>query len=488
MSRPRCTTRAPALAAAPSVARVAAPSYALVAVLVAALTAGCATPPPPSQGETTHPALPAAWRAPADSQDSLAERPFGDLFRDTELSALIDEALRNNRDLRIAAQRVELARAQYGIQNSALWPTLAADGSVTRQQMPSALSATDNTSSSLYRAGLAVPAWEIDLWGRLRSLSDGALRTVESTEALQRFVQVGLVSRVAAGWLDLLEIDQSLEISRRTAQSRIESLRIVTLRFNAGVVSKVDVTQAQTSLAQAQAATAALLQRRGLQENALSILAGRNPGPVVPSRPLASYDLPATLPAGIPSTLLTRRPDIRAAELALAASQANVDAARKAFLPSVSLTGFLGFVSPQLSQLIDSDRLAYSVQPAITLPLFTGGRLTSNLAGAQAQQAIATEDYARTTQAALREVEDALVRFQRLREQQTAIQQIVDASHERLRLVELRYKNGISGYFEVLDSQRQLFDAELQLTQISSGLYASIIELYRALGGGWQPA
>ena len=423
----------------------------LLAACLASLIAGCATPPPPSQDVATRPELPAAWRAPADTSASLAERPFGDLFRDPELAALIDESLRNNRDLRIAAQRVELARAQYGIQNAALWPTLAADGSVTRQQMPSALSATDNQASTLYRAGLAVPAWEIDLWGRLRSLSDSALRNLESTEALRRFVQVGLVSRVAAGWLDLLEVDQALGISRRTAQSRVESLRIVTLRFNAGVVSKVDVTQAQTSLTQAEAATAALLQRRALQENALSILAGRNPGPVQPSRPMASYDLPLNLPAGIPATLLTRRPDVRAAELTLAASQANVDAARKAFLPSVSLTGFLGFVSPQLSQLIDNDRTGYTVQPAITLPLFTGGRLTSNLQAGQAQQRIALEDYARTTQAALREVEDALVRFQRLREQSEATERIVAAGKERLRLVDLRYVNGISSYFEVLD-------------------------------------
>ncbi len=468
--------------------RASARSAAVVASCVAGLFSGCAAPPPPSHDATTRPDLPTAWRSPADANANLAERPFGDLFRDTELAALIDESLRNNRDLRIAAQRVELARAQYGIQSSALWPTLAADGSVTRQQMPSALSATDNQGSTLYRAGLAVPAWEIDLWGRLRSLSDSALRNLEATEALRRFVQVGLVSRVAAGWLDLLEVDQALSISRRTAQSRVESLRIVTLRFNAGVVSKVDVAQAQTSLAQAEAATAALLQRRGLQENALSILAGRNPGPVLPSRPLASYDLPPALPAGIPATLLTRRPDILAAELALAASQANVDAARKAFLPSVSLTGFLGLVSPQLSQLISNDRIGYNVQPAITLPLFTGGRLTSNLDAAQAQQAIATEDYARTTQAALREVEDALVRFQRLREQREAIARVVAANQERLRLVELRYKNGISGYFEVLDSQRQLFDAELQLTQISSGTYTAVIELYRALGGGWTPS
>ena len=432
--------------------------------------------------------MPPAWRGAANPGANLAERPHSELFLDPELESFIQEALRNNRDLRIAAQRVELARAQYGIQNAALWPTVAADASVTEQRAPSALSATDNQRSTLYRAGLAVPAWEIDLWGRLRNLSDSALRNMESTAALQRFVQVGLVARIASGWLDLLEIDESLAISRRTMKSREESLRIVTLRFNAGVVSKVDLTQAQTSLAQAQAATAQLLQRRGLQENAMSILAGRNPGPVVPLRPLRSYPLPAALPAGIPSTLLTRRPDVRAAELALAAAQANVAAARKAYLPSISLTGFLGVISPQLSQLVDGDRIGYTVQPAITLPLFTGGRIASAVEGAQAQQAIATEDYARTTQAALREVEDALVRFQRLREQQQAIEQVVAASTERLRLVELRYKNGISSYFEVLDSQRQLFDAELQLTQLTSGLYAAVIELYRALGGGWQPA
>ncbi|MBL8350377.1 MAG: efflux transporter outer membrane subunit [Burkholderiaceae bacterium] len=459
---------------------------ALASAGLAAALAGCSAPPPVPAAATL-PALPTAWRGAADPADNLAERPYGDVFRDAELAALIAEALRNNRDLRIAAQRVELARAQYGIQDSARWPTLAADASATRQQAPSVLSATDNLSSTVYRAGLALPAWEIDLWGRLRALSDSALRNLESTDALRRFVQVGLVSRVASGWLDLLEIDQALEISRRTARSRAESLRIVALRFDAGVVSKVDVTQAQTALAQAEAATAQLLERRGRQENALSTLAGRYPGPLQPSRPLASYPLPPSLPAGIPATLLMRRPDVRAAELALAASQASVEAAQKAFLPAISLTGFLGFVSPQLSQLIDADRIGYTVQPAITLPLFTGGRLTSSLEGAQAQQALATEDYARTVQAALREVEDALVRFEQQRAQQAAISRVVDASRERLRLVELRYSNGISGYFEVLDAQRQLFDAELQLTQLTSGAYASVIELYRALGGGWTP-
>jgi len=442
---------------------------------------------PPAQTVEAPPVMPAAWRAPGDNTANLAERPYGALFRDAQLESLIEEALRNNRDLRITAQRVALARAQFGIQDSARWPTLAADASGTRQLAPSGLSATENQTSTLYRAGLAVPPWEIDLWGRLASLSDAALRNAESSAELQRFAQVGLISRVAQGWLSLLEIDQALEISRQTAQSRVESLRIVRLRFDAGVVSMVDVTQAETSLAQAQAATAQLLLGRGLQENALSVLAGRSPGPLQPTTPLAQYELPAALPAGIPATLLTRRPDVRAAELTLAGSQSSVDAARKAFLPSISLTGFLGFVSPQLSQLTGADRAGYTVTPAITLPLFTGGLLQSNLQAVEAQQRIAVEDYARTTQEALREVEDALVRFQRLREQREATQRIVAASRERLRLVNLRYVNGISGYFEVLDAQRQLFDSELQLTQLTSGTYASVIELYRALGGGWQP-
>jgi multidrug efflux system outer membrane protein len=461
---------------------------ALSAPVVAACVLMCtACAVPPAQDVEAQPALPAAWRAPSDNTGSLAERPYGALFRDAQLESLIEEALRNNRDLRIAAQRVALAQAQFGIQDSARWPTLSAEGNVTWQRAPSGLSATENQSSTLYRAGLGVPPWEIDLWGRLASLSDAALLNAQSVAELQRFVQVGLISQVALGWLALLEFDQALEISRQTAQSRVESLRIVRLRFDAGIVSMVDVTQAETSLAQAQAATAQLLLRRGLQENALSVLAGRNPGAIQPSTPLAEYPLPAALPAGIPATLLTRRPDIRAAELALTGSQSSVDAARKAFLPTISLTGFLGFVSPQLNQLVGSDRAGYTVTPAITLPLFTGGLLQSNLQAVEAQQRIAVDDYARTTQAALREVEDALVRFQRLREQREATQRIVAASRERLRLVDLRYVNGISGFFEVLDAQRQLFDSELQLTELTSGAYASVIELYRALGGGWQP-
>ncbi len=471
------------------------PSLAASAPLCALLTSlmllsACSSTPERSTDATPGDrplALPQGWKSPANSQSNLAERPFASLFRDAELEALIQEALRNSPDMRIAAQRVELARAQYGLQQSAALPSLGADASASRQRAPSGLSGSENRLSSSYRLGLAIPAWEIDLWGRLSALNDAALRNLESSEALQRFAQVGLVSEIAAGWLKLLEFDESIEIAKSTQSSRAESLRIVRLRFNAGVVSKVDVTQAATSLAQAEAALALMQQNRGLQENALCLLIGHNPGPLHARTPLGQYALPEALPAGIPSDLLTRRPDVRAAELSLAATQSSLAAARKAYLPSISLTGFLGFISPQLSQLLEGDRSAYTLSPALQLPLFTGGRLESNVQAAEAQQRLAMENYARTTQIALREVEDALLRFQHLREQRDATQTIVNESRERLRLVDLRYANGISSYFEVLDSQRQLFDAQMQLTQLTSGTYGAVIALYRALGGGWSP-
>ena len=461
-------------------------SIRLAPLLAAAALAACATSAPRPEAPTVEPAVPAAWNAPAGPSGNLAERPWGELFRNGELEALIDEALRSNRDLRIAAERIELARAQYGLARSARVPTIAADGSYTEQRGPSPASA-DNVRSRTASLGLAMPAWEIDLWGRLRSLTDAALSEVESAQAQRRAVQVSLVGQVALGYLDLLSIDEQLRISRDTARTRQEGLRIVRLRFEAGVVSMVDVAQAESSLATAEQTIAELERQRALGENALSLLVGRAPGPLPRSARLQQFALPATLPAGLPSDLLRRRPDIRAAERTVASTDADVDAARKAFLPTVSLTGFVGLISPQLSQLVDAGRGGYAVTPAITLPLLTGGRLESNLDAAAARRRIAIEEYGRTVHGALREVEDALVGFQRLSQQGAALDRIVAAGRERLRLVDLRYLNGISSYFEVLDSQRVLFDAELSRTQIAASTYASVIQLYRALGGGWDP-
>lgn len=457
------------------------------ALAAAALLAACAASGPRPAPPALEPPMPAGWNAPAASASSLAERPWGEMFRTPELAALIDEALRSNRDLRIAAERIELARAQHGLARSALVPTIAADANATAQRGPSPFDAQRNRSGESYAFGLAMPAWEIDLWGRIRALVDAAGASVASIAAQRRAAEVSLVAAVAGSYLELLEIDQQLEVSRRTAGTRRDALRLVRLRFDAGVVSRVDVTQAQTALAQAEQAISELERRRSVGENALSVLLGRNPGPIPRQQRLAEITFDPMLPAGLPSDLLRRRPDVLAAEHAVAASAFDLEAARKAFLPSVSLTGFLGVISPQLSQLLDAGRSAYAVTPAITLPLFTGGRLDANLEAAAARQRIAVEEYRRAVQGALREVEDALTGFQRRREQRLALEQIVAASRERLRLVDLRYLNGISSYFEVLDSQRVLFDAELQLAQATAATYGAVIQLYRALGGGWDP-
>ena len=482
------TRRCPAAGRYPSAGRSLSALRCLSTSGAAVLLVACAASAPQPAPPAIVPPLPATWVAPATAAASLAERPWGELFNNAEIDLLVAEALRNNRDLRIAGERIELARAQYGLARAALVPTVAADASATSQRGPSPFDPERNRRGETYSAGLAVPAWEIDLWGRIRSLTDAAQRNVEATESQRRFVEISLIAQVAQSYLDLLEADQQLEVSRRTAQTRRDGLRLVRLRFDAGVVSMVDVTQAESSLAQAEQAIAALERRRAVGENALSVLIGRNPGPLPRKLKLEEMPVPSTLPAGLPSDLLFRRPDLIAAERLVAASAADVDAARKAFLPTVSLTGFLGVISPQLSQLLDVGRAGYSVTPAITLPLLTGGRLDANLDAAAARQRIALDEYGRSVQVALREVEDALVSFQRLREERLALERIVTAGRERLRLVDLRYLNGISSYFEVLDSQRGLFDAELSLTQATAATYSSVIQLYRALGGGWDAA
>jgi multidrug efflux system outer membrane protein len=450
---------------------------------LAAILGGCATP------EFQRPAvdLPAAWRTPAEAETSLADRPWGELFRTAELQALVGEALSENHDLRIAAERVEFARAQYGVQRSALWPSLFGDASATRARQPSVASASENRIAESYSAGLALPAWEIDLWGRLRSLDEAAYRNLLASEENRRAFQVSLISQVVLSYLDLLVADAQLAIAIRTADSRRESLRLVKLRFDNGVVSAVDLRQAESLLAGAETTIADLERRRAQGENAMAVLVGRNPGPVARQLRLSDYPLPPQLPAGLPSQLLARRPDVRGAEQLLAGTQANVDAARKAYLPVISLTGFLGFLSPEAGALFDSNRQAWSVSPALTLPIFTAGRIGANLEAAQAQQRIAAEQYRQAIQNALREVEDALVAYRRLREQRDGAERVTAADRERLRLTRMRYEGGVSSYFEVLDAERQAFDSELTLVQTTRDVYASVVQLYRALGGGWEP-
>lgn len=430
---------------------------------------------------------PAAWRQPTRAESSLAELSWSEAFADPELTRLIDEALAYNHDLAIAVERIELARARYGFERSFLFPTLAADGAYTRARQP-APAGNENRIDSTASLSLAVPSWEIDLWGRVRAATEAARRDLQADVELARAVQVSLVAQVALGYLDLVGLDAEAEIASRTTASRAESLRLINARFIGEIASALDVRQAESLLAAAEQSLADIERRRAQSEHALAVLLGRNPGPVERSRRLGEESLVPELPAGLPSTLLERRPDLREAEQRLAATEADVAAARKAFFPIISLTAFFGFASPELSELFDGERRAWAITPAITAPIFTAGRLQANLDAARAQQRIALERYVATVQNAFREVEDALVGYQRLGEQRAALTRAVVADRERLRLANLRYTGGVASYFEVLDSERQLFDSELRLTQTTRAHHASVVQLYRALGGGAQPA
>ncbi|MBP9906983.1 MAG: efflux transporter outer membrane subunit [Rhodoferax sp.] len=435
--------------------------------------------------EATVPAQWAHQTSAPTSPASLADRAWSQVFEVPELTALIEEALIGNSDLRVAVERVELARAQYGLERAALLPSINVAGSATRQRMPGADPVSNKVSESA-NLGLVMPAWEIDLWGRLAAGTEAARRDLLSSAALAQGMRISIAAQVSTLYLDLLDLDNQLAITQRTLASRQQSLRLTRARFDEGVSSILDVRQSESLVASSEQSIADQRRRLAQTENALSVLVGRNPGPIVRSVDLDAVLLPTDTWAGLPSDLLQRRPDILAAEESLRGASANVEAARKAFLPRVSLSTMLGFASPALSQLFNSGRYAWSLQPAIGLPLFDAGRLQSGVELAQAQQRILVEQYQATIRQAFREVSDALISLEELGRQRDASHRVVVANRDRARISRARYLSGISSYFEVLDAERQLFDSEVALSQLMRTQYQAVVQLYRALGGGWR--
>jgi multidrug efflux system outer membrane protein len=456
---------------------------AIAAILAACFAGACAKP------EFAKPVvdIPPAWPRVSITEQSIAERPWGEIFRAPEIDELIREALANNTDLRLAADRVELARAQFGITRSALLPSVDLGAAYARQRAPG-LNPNQNVVSESASLALLVPTWEIDLWGRVRSAAEAARRELLASEEDRKALYTSLVAQVASGYLRLIEIDAQLELSRETLGTRRESQRLIDARLRGGVASRLELNDAISLVAGAEQTIASLERTRSTAENAVAILVGRNPGPIARNMRLVQFPLPPELPAGLPSMLLARRFDIRAAEETLRASDANVDAARLAFFPAITLTGLAGLASPALRDLFDSGRYAWSIAPALTLPIFNAGRLQSNLEAAQAQQRIAVERYRFAVRNAFGEVSNALVDYERLGEERAALAVAVTANRERLRLADLRYRAGVAAYFEVLDSSRQLFEAELALLNSTAGQYRAVIDLYRALGGGYDPS
>ena len=430
--------------------------------------------------------VPQQWQGSTQTgPQSLADRPWAEVLQVPELTALIEEALRNNSDLAIAVERIELARAQVGIDRAARYPTLRLDASATRQRMPGA-HPTINQISEGGTAGVSIPAWEIDLWGKLGDRAEAARRELLAQEALAQGVRISLVAQVASLYLELIDLDNQIAIAELTLESRRRALRLNQRRHEEGVSSIIDVHQAESLLAGAEQTLADQRRRRGLSENGLSVLLGRLPGPITRVQKLDDLPLPNSLLAGLPADLLLRRPDIVAAEESLRGAEASISAARKAYWPSITLSTLVGFASPVLSQLFDSGRYAWSAQPGIGINLFDGGRTRFGIERAESQQRILVEQYKATIRQAFREVNDQLLAFEQIEQQRAAAGRVAVSNRARLKAANARYLSGVSNYFEVLDAERQLLDSEIALSQVTRTLHQSVVQLYRALGGGWR--
>lgn len=441
--------------------------------------------------ERPEPPVPAQWGQESagvaeQDQQTLADLGWRNFYRDPALQQLIEVALENNRDLRVAALNVEAFRAQYRISRSALYPGVGVDGSATRQRVPEDLSMFGQaTTTSQYGLTVGVSAYELDFFGRLRSLSDAALEAYLATEEAQRSAQLGLVSDVALAYMTWRTDQELLELARETLASYEESLAMIEASESAGVASALEVRQ-QRSLVQQTRALVAQFSRQVAQDlNALQLLLGTTlPADLPPGLPLEE-GLLANLPVGLPSELLARRPDLRAAERYLLAANANIGAARAAFFPSIRLTAAAGTASDELSGLFDGGSRTWSFMPQINLPIFTAGRLRANLDYAEVSKDIRIAQYEKSIQNAFREVADGLAARETYDDQLQAQRDLVQTAREYYELAQQRYDSGVENYLTVLDARRNLLLAQQQLLGDRLAQLSSEVRLYKALGGGW---
>lgn len=425
----------------------------------------------------------------AAGPNSIADTKWFDLFQDDTLKQLVTTALANNFDLRIAAERVLEARANYGITRAELLPTLDAQGQFTAARTSSVGSFNfipkgTNLSTSYTQAALSLN-WEIDLWGRIRRLAEAARAEYLASEQARNGVTISLISDVMNSYFALREHDLELEIAQQTRDIATDNLRLINLRHDRGAASGLEVHQAEQFLYTATAEIASVQRAIGQTEDALSLLLGSAPGDVPRGKPLEQITSAPELPAGLPSSLLERRPDIRQSEENLVAANAQIGAARALFLPRLSLTGLLGSQSRSLADMFTGPARLANIGPSAILPIFHAG-LRSGVQLTEAQKREMLVTYQKTIYVALREVSDALVAHDRTREQRVEQEKFVGALSESVRLSNLRYRGGLDSYLQVLDAERNLFGGQLTLAQLRLQELASVVQLYRALGGGWQ--
>jgi multidrug efflux system outer membrane protein len=457
-----------------------------------ALLAGCAVGPDYKRPTLDTPG--AYTRAASDTNAPAGASSFADLgwwetFKDPQLKAYLAEALTNSWDIKIAAARVLQAEANLRIARSQFFPTISGGGDLITQRTSEKGAITLPPGVNPVRGYgdvfASMSAYEVDLWGRIRRGNEAARATLLATLEAQRVVRQTLVAQVATAYLDLLELDLELVIAQNTYSIRTNSYELTRSREEGGVASMQDVYQARILVATAEAAIADTHRRIEQQENYLNLLLGRNPGPLQRGSPLIAQTLLAEVPPGLPSSVLERRHDLRAAEQQLVAANADIGQAKAAFYPQLLLTGFYGYQSVALSDLFSSSARTWQFGPSVTLPIFTGGRLKGNLKFAKARFEESLASYRQAVQGAFREVSDGLVAYQRTREFRAKQEENTQAHRDATETANVRYEGGVTSYLEVLYNEQELFNAELALAQARRNELLSVVQLYQALGGGW---
>jgi multidrug efflux system outer membrane protein len=469
------------------------PKLFVAPTLTAFLLAGCTVGP-----NYHRPAIqaPDAFRTPGPSLSgdpaSLADLKWWEVFKDEKLQELERTALVQNYDLRDAIARVDAARANLGITRSNQFPNLDANGDISTTrisrngQTPLPKSFVPTQNRTFGGATLSLLSFELDIWGRLRRATEAARANLLAEQENRKAVRTTLVSEVASAYFSLRELDYQLDISRRTLATRQDSLGLVKNRQAGGVATLLDLRQSEQLVYTAAETIPTLQQQIEQTENQISLLLGKNPGEITRGRSLTEQEMPPDVPAGLPSALLERRPDIRAAENSLIAANAEIGVAKAAYFPQISLTGFLGGQGNQLSSLFSGPSAVWNFTPQVTQPIFTAGRIKSTVKLQEALRDRALIQYERTIQTAFTEVSNALIAHQRVRESRVQQELLVAALQDRTRLAYVRYRGGVDTLLNALDSDRDLFQSELTLSQIRLNELISVVQLYKALGGGWQ--
>jgi multidrug efflux system outer membrane protein len=424
-----------------------------------------------------------------DTAPSIAELKWFEVFQDERLQELIRVALVQNYDLRDAIARVDQARANLGITQADQYPNFGAGGGFTSIELSreGAFSIPNgNRRRDFGTVFLSLFTFEIDIWGRLRRATESAQAQLLASDWNRKTVITTLISDVATAYFNLLELDMELAIARNTLGTRQESLRLIRTQLQGGVGTLLDVRQGEQLVYGAAQSVPSSEQQIEQTENQISLLLGKNPGPVTRGRPLTEQQAPPEVPAGLPSALLEKRPDIQAAEQILVATNANIGVAKAAYFPQITLTGEYGYQSTALANLFSGSRRIWSFVPQLTQPIYTAGRLTSQVELAEAQQRSALAQYERAIQAAFRDISDALIQYQKIREIRAYRESLVTSLQDRKRLAYMRFRGGVDTMLNALNSDQDLFVAELSLAQARRDEMLSLVQVYKALGGGWQ--